>query len=262
MRSTGIDPSGSRAWLCTLTLHPAKAFAPDWLRFPSLVAQQPERATELRLGVAFPRSVQALCWQTALEAVHFAAPEWQTTDGAAELRAEVGRADVAAVETQWLNMREVVERHGTALAAGKQVDAPHAWQGVYALAKTVGACHMARAEAAAGQSAIQELAPSSWRSVALKGLPFRRRDEARASERRVADLLLGNAAGGALSELLCDGPAADLAAALCIALAAAGVPWYGVTPVMNLAVTLAPSVPRRARARRAVAPGAEAGGQR
>ena len=259
MQSTGIDPSKPRAWIATLTLRSASEYPLDALRFPCVAAQYPDKVAELRLGIAFPRTAQALCWQTALEAVHFAAPEWQAPGGAAELRAEVGRADAVAVETQWLNMREVVERHGAALAAGKQADAPHAWAGVYALAKTVGACHMARGEAAPNRPAIQELAPSSWRSVALKGLPFGKREIARQTEQRIAAHLLSGGGGPLLADLLTADPAADLAAALCIALAAAGLPWYAVTPVTDLAVTFAASVPRRAR-RRTVAPGAGTGG--
>lgn len=236
----------------------------DALRFPATVANYPDRKPALTLGIAMPRTMTAHLWTWALMAVTFDAPDWRTTaGGGAELRRVIGPVDRVGCETQWLNMSQIRGKGGDG--------APKEWQGVYKLAQTLGVVICARreahaadegcAEAGADAGEVDLLSPSTWRAVALKGLDWRTRENARQSEQAVAALLLGEArlthvggrpvdayTGGGLDLLTAD-PRADLSAALCIGLAVAEIPWYAVTPVLDLPVRFGPTVPLAARAR-------------
>ena len=149
-----------------------------------------------------------------------------------------------------LTWTHALERVDFAAPEWAQPGAPAAWQGVNALVQTVGAVRAARAHAAPTELPASTHAPSSWRAIALRNLPHVKRAEARKSEQTVTGLLLGGYETGPLGPVLAS-PREDLAAALCIALAAAGLPWFAVTPAADLIVTLAPSVPVRQRPGRA-----------
>ena len=149
-----------------------------------------------------------------------------------------------------LTWTHALERVDFAAPEWAQPGAPAAWQGVNALVQTVGAVRAARAHAAPTELPASTHAPSSWRAIALRNLPHVKRAEARKSEQTVTGLLLGGYETGPLGPVLAS-PREDLAAALCIALAAAGLPWFAVTPAADLIVTLAPSVPVRQRLGRA-----------
>ena len=250
MRVTGIDPSGGRAWCASIMVRPIAEVEPERLHFPRLVAADPAELGKLRLGQVWPKSQAALTWTHALERVDFAAPEWAQPGGFGELASIMPGNEQVWVESQWLNMREVMERQAGVIARGGQPDAPAAWQGVNALVQTVGAVRAARAHAAPTELPASTHAPSSWRAIALRNLPHVKRAEARKSEQTVTGLLLGGYETGPLGPVLAS-PREDLAAALCIALAAAGLPWFAVTPAADLIVTLAPSVPVRQRPGRA-----------